>query len=195
MGKLFPYLYDLGMRPLEEGPFYALRKEMIRKVNGRVLEIGSGSGINFPFYRNVERVDAIEPNPAMRKKARSKLEKAAVPIFCHEQKAEQLLFPNQTFDYVISTLVFCTIPNPEAALKEMIRVSKPNAIFYFFEHVKMDNAILGKTQELLTPFWKVICDGCHLNRNTVEIIKEAGLQIREIKYFYKGLFIMVECAI
>lgn len=92
MGKLFPYLYDLGMKPLEEGRFYALRKELISKGNGRVLEIGSGSGMNFPFYRNVERVDAIEPNPFMIKKSRNKLEKAAVPIFCHEQKAESSYF-------------------------------------------------------------------------------------------------------
>lgn len=74
-------------------------------------------------------------------------------------EALQLLFANQTFDYVISTLVFCTIPNPEAALKEMIRVSKPNATFYFFEHVKIDNSILAKTQDLLTPLWKGVCDG------------------------------------
>lgn len=193
MGNLFPYVYDFGMKPLEKGRFYTIRKELLSKVKGRVLEIGSGSGINFSFYRDVERVDAIEPNPSMIKKSKKQLEKASVPIFCHEQKAEQLLFPNQTFDYVISTLVFCTIPNPEAALKEMIRVSKPNATFYFFEHVKMENAVLAKTQDLLTPLWKKICDGCHLNRNTVEIIKNAGLQIKEIKYYYKGLFIVVEC--
>lgn len=195
MGKLFPYIYNFGMKPLEKGRFYHLRKDMISKVKGRVLEIGSGSGINFPFYRNVEQVDAIEPNPYMIKKSRKQLERTSVPIFCHDQKAEQLLFPNQTFDYVISTLVFCTIPNPEAALKEMIRVSKPNTTFYFFEHVKMESAVLAKTQDFLTPLWKVVCDGCHLNRNTVEIIKDAGLQIKEIKYYYKGLFIMVECTI
>ncbi|MEQ2467422.1 class I SAM-dependent methyltransferase [Niallia hominis] len=179
MGNLFPYVYDFGMKPLEKGRFYTIRKELLSKVKGRVLEIGSGSGINFSFYRDVERVDAIEPNPSMIKKSKKQLEKASVPIFCHEQKAEQLLFPNQTFDYVISTLVFCTIPNPEAALKEMIRVSKPNATFYFFEHVKMENAVLAKTQDLLTPLWKKICDGCHLNRNTVEKSKTLDYRLKK----------------
>ncbi|WP_018661980.1 class I SAM-dependent methyltransferase [Heyndrickxia acidiproducens] len=193
MGKWFPYIYDFGMKPLEAKRFTAVRKKLLQKARGRVLEIGSGSGVNFPLYQEVQQVDAIEPSREMQKKSASRLQAASVPIYCHQQTAEQLDFADQTFDTVVSTLVFCTIPDPEKALKEIQRVAKPGAVFLFFEHVKMEQPLLAKTQDMLTPFWKKICDGCHLNRNTLALIRQAGFQVRETEEFYKGLFITAVC--
>jgi len=193
MGKWFPHIYDIGMKPLENRTFKQIRRDLLQKANGRVLEIGSGSGINFPLYRNVDKVDAIEPSSLMVEKSFKRQQLATVPIECHQQSAENLLFPDNTFDTVVSTLVFCTIPNPEMALKEIKRVGKENATFLFFEHVKMDQPFLAKTQEVLTPLWKKVCDGCHLNRDTLKLIEEAGFQVLEVKSYYKSLFITVVC--
>nr|WP_077214844.1 class I SAM-dependent methyltransferase [Bacillus dakarensis] len=193
MGKWFPSIYDMAMSPLEKGTFKTIRKELIGKAAGRVLEIGAGTGINFPFYQNVERVDAIEPNPLMIEKAKKRLHLADVPVQYHTQSAENLSFPNMTFDSVVATLVLCSIPDPVSALKEIKRVAKPNASILFFEHVKMEQPFLAQLQETLTPAWKKVCDGCHLNRNTLALIREAGFEIQKVESYYKGLFLVIEC--
>jgi ubiquinone/menaquinone biosynthesis C-methylase UbiE len=193
MGKWFPVIYDLAMKPLEGKRFKQIRRNLLHKAHGRVLEIGSGSGINFPLYKNVEQVDAIEPDSFMIEKSFERKERASVTIHSHLEKAENLPFPDDTFDSVVATLVFCTIPDPLKALKEIKRVSKPKATMLFFEHVKMEQPFMAKTQELLTPVWKKICDGCHLNRDTLSIIKRAGFQVDDVKFYYKGLFIVVVC--
>ncbi|MDQ0156949.1 class I SAM-dependent methyltransferase [Robertmurraya andreesenii] len=193
MGKWFPTVYDWAMNPFEKGRFEEIRRELIHKVYGKVLEIGAGSGINFPFYRDVEGVDAIEPNPAMVAKSNRRSELAVVPIHIHEQKAENLSFDDDTFDTVIATLVFCTIPNPVQALEEIKRVCKPGGKVLFFEHVKMEQPNLAHLQDWLNPFWKRICDGCHLNRETLELVKESGIEVVSVSSYYKGLFLTVEC--
>ena len=121
MKSVFPKIYDIAMKPLEATRFKKVRTELIRHAQGNVLEIGSGTGINFPYYAD------------------------------------------HTFDTVISTLVFCTIPNPLLALKEIQRVSKPGATILFFEHVKMKQPNLAKAQDLVNPLWEKVCDGCQLN--------------------------------
>ncbi|MDC3411971.1 class I SAM-dependent methyltransferase [Aquibacillus sp. 3ASR75-11] len=192
MGKLFPTFYDLAMKPLEQGKFKAIRKELLEQATGRVLEIGSGTGVNFPYYKKASKVDAIEPNQLMRDRSRSRELNANVPIQIYTAGAEKLPFADNTYDSVVSTLVFCTIPDPVEALKEIARVCKPGGTVLFFEHVKMENAILAKTQDILTPLWKRICDGCHLNRETVNVIEQSELSINDLKYYYKGLFFVVK---
>ncbi|MDC3418145.1 class I SAM-dependent methyltransferase [Aquibacillus salsiterrae] len=193
MGQLFPVVYDFFMRPLERAKFKGIRQQLISEAEGRVLEIGSGTGINFPFYKDVIRVDAIEPNPLMQSKSIGRKKNAQVPVETYQANAETLPFANDSFDTVVATLVFCTIPNPVQALQEIKRVSKPGAKILLFEHVKMDNSFLGKTQDILTPMWKKLCDGCHLNRDTLQLIKEANLATTEIKSYYKGLFLTIQC--
>lgn len=160
---------------------------------GRVLEIGAGTGINFPLYKKAERVDAIEPNQAMIEKSLSRKNVASVPILIHQQSAEELEFTDNTFDSAVATLVFCTIPNPEQALAEIKRVCKPQAKILFFEHVKMEQPALAFAQEALNPLWVRICDGCHLNRDTLQAIRDSGMKITNVTPFYKGLFLVVEC--
>src|SRR5690606_20448440 len=119
LSKLFPSLYDLAMQPLEKRKFQKIRSEILTMTSGRVLEIGAGTGINFPLYKNADRVDAIEPNQAMIEKSLPRKYEAAVPIQIHQQSAEKLEFADNTFDSAVAALVFCTIPNPEAALAEI----------------------------------------------------------------------------
>ncbi|MDF0727720.1 class I SAM-dependent methyltransferase [Cytobacillus sp. S13-E01] len=194
MGKWFPSIYDVAMKPLEQTTFKKIREDLISKAEGRVLEIGSGTGVNFPYYKNATQVDAVEPNSWMVKKSLKRKSQTNVPIQTYKLKAEKLPFPDDTFDTVVGTLVFCTISKPLEALKEIKRVSKPSAKFLFFEHVRMEQSFLGKTQDLLTPAWKHICDGCHLNRNTLELVEQAHLSIEKVDSYYKGLFLAIECS-
>ncbi|GLO65071.1 class I SAM-dependent methyltransferase [Oceanobacillus kimchii] len=193
MGKWFPSIYDLLMRPLEQTKLKKIRKTLVSQAVGRVLEVGSGTGVNFPHYLDATRVDAIEPNPLMKERALKRTERARIPIQTYLVKAEKLPFADNTFDTVVATLVFCTIPEPMKALQEIQRVSKPNAKILFFEHVRLDQASLGKTQDILTPLWKKICDGCHLNRDTLELIKQSNLSVLKVDSYFNGIFLSIKC--
>lgn len=193
MGKWFPSIYDMAMGPLEKTKFNKIRKTLVNQAIGRVLEIGSGTGMNFPLYQNATQVDAIEPNPLMKERALKRMERSRIPIQTYLVKAEKLPFADNTFDSVVATLVFCTIPEPMKALQEIQRVSKPNAKILLFEHVRVDKALLGKTQDVLTPLWKKAFDGCHLNRDTLELIKQSSLSVMEVDSYFNGIFLTIKC--
>ncbi|WP_059104874.1 class I SAM-dependent methyltransferase [Shouchella shacheensis] len=193
MGKWFARLYDVAMSPLEQFKFKKIRKRLLRKSEGRVLEIGSGTGTNFQLYRGGLQVDAIEPDPFMKEISIKQKEKSKVPIRTYLEKAESLPFANDTFDSIIGTLVFCTIEDPGKALKEVKRVCKPGGRVLLFEHVRFDNPVLGRLQDMCTPIWSKVCGGCRLNRNTRERLKNAGFAIDNTEEYFKGLFLVIEC--
>ena len=180
------------MKPLEKRKLSSIRRRLLKKATGQVLELGSGTGINFPLYQNVQSVTAIEPNPLMTERAVNNKSQAIVPIDIVQAGAENLPFEDETFDTLVATLVFCTIPDAEKAILEMKRVCKPNGTILMFEHVKMRNPFLSKLQDWLTPAWKKVCDGCCLNRETEKLVSQNGLKIIERKEFYRGLFIVME---
>lgn len=192
LGKWFPKAYDILMGPLERRRFKEIRKALLQKAYGNVLEIGSGTGFNFPFYEQANKVTAIEPEPLMRQRSLVRLEKAQVPIEVISARAEILPFPDGTFDCVVCTLVFCTIPEPHMALEEIRRVCKPGGQVLMFEHVKIDHPVFGPLQEWMTPLWKRLCDGCHLNRRTLELVKQKGFKITRVQRFYKDIFVIIE---
>ncbi len=192
VGRSFANWYDFFMSPFEKKKFKRIRKKLISKAAGRVLEIGSGTGINFPFYKTVEKVVAIEPSQYMIERSQPRLKQSIVPIELLQASAEELPFDTNTFDTVVATLVFCTIPNPEKALEEMKRVCKPSGKILLFEHVKMENRFLASLQGWLTPAWKKICDGCCLNRDTLALLKAHNLSAIKVENYYNGLFIFAE---
>ncbi|RYG73508.1 class I SAM-dependent methyltransferase [Lentibacillus lipolyticus] len=189
MGNWFPRLYDAIMRPLEKRKFKRIRTKLVEQATGKVLEIGSGTGANFPYYRNTVSVDAIEPNPVMRERSQKNRAQSPASIQVWDAAAEQLPFEDDTFDSVVTTLVLCTVPDPVQALKEVLRVAKPGAAILLFEHVRVDQPVMEKVQDMLTPLWKHICHGCHLNRDTLETVKQTGIQISTVQAHYKGLFL------
>ncbi|GAB4073707.1 hypothetical protein GCM10028778_12100 [Barrientosiimonas marina] len=156
------------------------------------MEVGSGTGINFPYYVNAEQVTAVEPNPDMLKKSLRRLKNRDQPIHTHVGEAEDLPFPDNTFDTVIGTLVFCTIPEPDKAFAEIRRALKPDGKLLLFEHVRLEQKTLGKLQDILTPLWKHVCDGCCLNRNTLNMAKKADFHVENVQSMYKGLFLTIE---
>ncbi len=169
-----------------------IRKELLSKATGSVLELGSGTGINFPLYEKAATVTAIEPSQHMIDRSLSKLKQAVVPIEVVQASAEELPFAADSFDTVVATLVFCTIPNPEKAILEMKRVCKSDGEILLFEHVKMQNRFLSLLQDWLTPAWKKICDGCCLNRNTLDLLKANDIYIMKVQKYYRDLFVLAE---
>jgi ubiquinone/menaquinone biosynthesis C-methylase UbiE len=192
MGRLFAKWYDFFMNPLEKTEFRTLRKKLLSNATGRVLEIGSGTGVNFPLYIEAKSVMAIEPSQYMLEISVSKIREATVPIEVIQAGAEQLPFPDHSFDCVVATLVFCTIPDRDKAMNEIKRVCKPDGQILLFEHVRMDNRFLSHLQDFFTPVWKKVCDGCCLNRETLKLLIDHRLKIINVEKHYQGLFLLIE---
>lgn len=192
MGNLFLRLYDRFMIPMERVGLGKIRRQLLQKAQGQVLEVGSGTGINFAYYQHAEKVIAIEPQPMMRAQSVKRAEEAPVPIEVIEARGEELPFSDNTFDTVVATLVFCTIPDPVKALHEVRRVCKPDGQILIFEHVRINHPVLGRLQDGLTPVWKQLCDGCHLNRNTLQLIQQAGFEVTCIEKYFKQIFLVIE---
>ena len=192
MGRWCAALYDTVMAPVERGGFQAIRKQLLRHASGKVLEIGSGTGVNFPYYTETERVIALDPTPAMVERSLPRTTQVAVPIEVIVANAEALPFPDHTFDTVVGTLVCCTIPDPCQALCEMRRICKPAGKVLYFEHVRVHHPLVGRLQDWLTPLWKRMAGGCHLNRNTLALIKQAGFEVTCIEPHYQELFLVIE---
>ena len=192
MTTFFTKYYDALMGPLERGSFGPIRRSLIAGVQGRVLEIGSGTGINFPYYDTAAQVTAVEPDSSMRAQSLPRAAKAGAAISVLPGDAERLPFPDNVFDLVVATLVMCTIPDPVKALAEIRRVCKPEGQVLFFEHVRVNRSFLGTLQDWLTPVWKRICDGCHLNRNTLQLIENSGLAVLSIERYYKDIFLVAK---
>ena len=151
MGTLFARFYDTFMYPLEKWKFRNIRKQIVRNANGKVLEIGSGTGANFPFYVHASEVIAIEPDPFMRTKSLEKVRESLVPIDVRAGNAEDLPFEDDTFDTVIGTLVLCTIPDPKKALQEIRRVCRQGGRIQFFEPCPRQPFVIRKISGLVNP--------------------------------------------
>ena len=192
MSRFFPVVYDLVMFPLERIWLGRIREALISKGSGLILEIGAGTGANFPYYpMKIEKLIVIEPDPGMI--LRSGLLKASdhpVPVIV-QSDAQSLPFAENTFDTIVATLVFCTIPDPLLALREARRVLKPGGHLLLLEHVRLKGGLFSKIQDGLTPAWKHLAGGCHLNRDTLSLLKQAGFQIKNLSTLLGGLFVVV----
>jgi ubiquinone/menaquinone biosynthesis C-methylase UbiE len=164
--------------------FTRYRKQVLASVTGEVLEIGAGTGLNFPLYPDtVEKVTAIDPNPGMKRFADRNSKESAITIDYRLMSGEELLFDNDSFDSGVSTWTLCSIPRIDRAISEIYRVLKPGGTFHFIEHGLSDDRSVQTWQNRLTPLQKIIADGCHLNRPIRKIITEKFQRI-EIEEFY-----------
>jgi ubiquinone/menaquinone biosynthesis C-methylase UbiE len=160
-----------------------LRKEIIDQTNGLVLEIGAGTGLNFPFYQptQVERVEAVEPDAAMLRYARERLATARVPIELTRAPAEALPFANETFDSAVTTLVFCSVADPLRGLHEIKRVLKPGGLLLMVEHVQAQGTPVAFVQNALVPLTTRFAGNCHWNRDTASTVVRAGFQMQYLR--------------
>jgi SAM-dependent methyltransferase len=181
---ILPRLIDVAMRNKETT---RLRAAWIPYACGEVLEIGIGSGLNLGFYSSqVQHIVGVDPSVELRKMAQKRAAEAApTTVEFLLQSAEQPLpLANASIDTVVMTWTLCSIANPSNALQQMKRVLKPSGRLIFLEHGRAPDPSVVVWQDRLTPAWKHLGGGCHLNRKVDEIITSAGFQIREQRTCY-----------
>jgi ubiquinone/menaquinone biosynthesis C-methylase UbiE len=192
---VLPRLCNFAMRNQHLLPY---RERVIGAAEGRVLEIGVGSGINLPFYRAPAReILGLEPTPQLIAMAKRTAMGSPVPAVFIEGSAESIPLDDKSIDTVVTTWTLCTIPHAEAALSEMRRVLKVGGRLLFVEHGLAPDASVRKWQNFLTPLWKRVTGGCHLNRPIENLIESAGFRVdqletgyapgpRPMTFFYEG---------
>ena len=180
--RWFAAIYDRMTASAERSYMKAIREEIIGGARGRVLEVGAGTGASFPYYNDhADEIIATEPDPYMLERARRQAEEAGRPIELRQSPAEDLAFDDASFDTVVSTLVLCTVEDPAQALWEIRRVLKPSGELRIYEHVRYDHAFGAFWQDVITPVWRWFGAGCHPNRDTASIIREAGFEFQQLE--------------
>jgi ubiquinone/menaquinone biosynthesis C-methylase UbiE len=159
------------------------RRRLAEGATGQVLEIGAGTGRNLPLYRNASLVVALEPDAGMRARAEEAAGTAPVPVELVDGRAEDLPFPDGSFDTVVASYVLCTVSDPGQVLGEVRRVLRPGGTLRFYEHVRAADPRLAWWQDLLDRPWAWLGRGDHPNRDTVAAIGRAGLRIVDVEAF------------
>lgn len=183
--------YEMNDKNLEKD-----RIDTVENATGVVLEIGFGSGLNLPFYKNIIKLLALDPSLELYNFAKDRIKKAEFPFEYIQASALRIPLPQNSIDTVVSTWSLCSILDPKAALEEVKRVLKPGGKFFFIEHGSSPKRIVGKLQKILTPLSKCYGGGCHMDRKIDALITEAGFDILKLEnstlkfkplfYTYKG---------
>jgi ubiquinone/menaquinone biosynthesis C-methylase UbiE len=180
--QILPYLIDLSMR---QQNLAAYRSRVVPAAEGRVLEIGIGSGLNLPFYSaKMEHVIGLEPSPKLLSMAQRAARSVMGPVEFVEGSAEAIPLEDGSIDTVVTTWTLCSIPDAPGSLGEMRRVLKPGGRLLFVEHGRSPDPSVRRWQDLLTPVWKRIGGGCHLNRAIGTLIEGAGFRFERIETGY-----------
>ena len=180
--SILPLLIDLVMR---QRNLAAYRNRVVPAAEGRVLEIGIGSGLNLPFYsQKAELVIGLDPSPKLLAMARQAGHPVSGPVEFVEGSAEAIPLEAGSIDTVLTTWTLCSIPDAACSLREMYRVLKPGGRLLFVEHGRSPDPRVRRWQDRLTPAWRRIGGGCHLNRAIGALIEDAGFQFERIETGY-----------
>lgn len=179
---VLPRLVHYSMTNRELLPY---RRRVISVAEGRVLEIGIGSGLNLPLYpAAVREVIGIDPSPRLLTMARQTAGHCTCAANLIEASAEEIPLDSHSVDTVVTTWTLCSIHGADQALSEMRRVLKPGGQLLFVEHGLCPEEPVRRWQDRLTPIWKRIAGGCHLNRPIRTLIESAGFKIAHIETGY-----------
>ena len=180
--RMLPWLIDLAMRQSRLAPY---RSRIVRAATGRVLEIGIGSGLNLPFYsQGITQVLGLDPSRKLLEMTRDAARRSSVPLEVIEGSAENIPLDDRSIDTVVTTWTLCSIQDPRRALAEMRRVLKPGGQLPFVEHGRAPEPRVQWWQDHLTPGWKHLSGGCHLNRPIGELIQNMGFRIERLHTGY-----------
>ena len=183
--QVLPRLIDLAMRG---GDVEEVRARVAAGLDGEVLEIGFGSGLNVPYYpAGLKQVRAVDPAAAGRRLAAKRAAACAVPIEYIGLDAQTLPVGDESADHVLSTWTLCTIPDPMVALAEIIRVLRPGGALHFVEHGRSPDPKVARMQDRLNPLQRRAFGGCHLNRRIDQLVTASGLELTRLEtYYMKG---------
>lgn len=181
-GRLIAAGYDWFMSQTEEAGLRETRRRLLAEASGRCLEIGAGTGLNLELWpESVDELIVTEPDRHMAAKLRQKVARVSRRVEVLEAAGEQLPFPDQSFDTVAGTLVFCTVPDPSAVLREVDRVLRRGGRLLFLEHVRADDPGLARWQDRLERPWCYFGNGCHCNRDTLATIEASPLTVEQVE--------------
>ncbi|POP54606.1 class I SAM-dependent methyltransferase [Zhongshania marina] len=181
--KILPVIID---KACSMASIMDLRKKVVPLARGVVLEVGMGSGINLALYEpdNIDFVWGLEPSEGMRKKAQRNLDKSSIEVKWLDLRGEDIPLDSNSVDTVLLTYTLCTIPDWQRALEQMHRVLKPNGKLLFCEHGLAETSAVQNWQHRVTPVWKKLVGGCHLNRPIAESITSCGFTINKLETCY-----------
>lgn len=180
--RILPSLIHLAMRNRNLAPY---RGRVVSEASGRVLEVGIGPGLNLPFYgESASRIIGLDPSPKLLAMARAAARRAAMPLELIEASAEAIPMEDRSIDTVVTTWTLCSVPAVGRALHEMRRVLRPSGRLLFVEHGRAPQPGVRRWQDRLTPLWKPLSGGCHLNRAISELIENAGFRIERLDNGY-----------
>ncbi|OGT80827.1 MAG: phospholipid methyltransferase [Gammaproteobacteria bacterium RIFCSPLOWO2_02_FULL_61_13] len=173
--NILPYIINLacGMKPILEQ-----RMKIIPQAEGRVLEVGIGTGLNVPLYdrARVKSITGVDPSLRMHRLARKRIQASGIDVRLIGLSAETLPVDDESFDTVVCTYTLCTIPDPVAALKEMRRALIPGGKLLFSEHGRAPDADVLKWQTRVQPYWSKFTGGCQLDRDMPALLRAAGFK-------------------
>jgi len=179
---IFPRLCDFVL----DRPFVAKhRRDLLSTVDGEVLEIGFGTGLNLAYYpEHVRKITVVDPNPGMQRQAQRRIDRAGIEVDQRLLSSEELPFDDQVFDCVVSTFTLCSIENVGRALNETYRVLKPGGRFLFLEHGLSPDAKVQKWQRRLNWLQLRLGDNCRLDRNVSDLVREEPFEVVSLDEFY-----------
>jgi ubiquinone/menaquinone biosynthesis C-methylase UbiE len=179
---VLPRLIDRSMRNKELAKY---RRRIAGAAHGRVLEVGIGSGLNLPFYGStVTEIIGLEPSQSLIEIASQRAKASDKPISFLTTSAEAIPLDTGSVDAVVTTWTMCSIPDARAALAEMRRVLRPGGDLLFVEHGRAPDPWVVRFQDWLTPVWRPLAGGCHLNRPMADLITGAGFRIQDLRMGY-----------
>jgi ubiquinone/menaquinone biosynthesis C-methylase UbiE len=186
---VWPWFYDLAVYPLEFMGLSRRRKSLMVQAAGRVLEIGGGTGVNLPHYGINCQLVLTDPDEALLQRAAKRRNNGPRTVILAAADAQRLPFQAASFDIVVATLAFCTIPQPIMAFREVHRVLRPGGKLLLLEHVRAPHLWIARLQNVLTPSWRILANGCHLNRDTLSLAAAGGFQIIRKRYGLGGILL------
>lgn len=183
MSFLGAFFYDWVLSPAEDACLGNWRKELLKDTHGSVLEIGAGTGLNLEHYPgSLSSLIVSEPDQHMRMQLEKKILARKTIAQVSTGKAEEINAKNESFDFVVATLVCCSVTDLDRVLSEIKRVLKPGGHFIFLEHVAAPaGSRRRRWQNIINPVWKRLAGNCHLNRETESAILAAGFKIQGIR--------------
>jgi ubiquinone/menaquinone biosynthesis C-methylase UbiE len=176
--RILPRLIHFGMRQKQLAP---LREQLVAGVRGRVLEIGIGSGLNLPFYpRELDILLGLDPSRELLQIARRHSVWVHFPVELNEGRAEDIPLDDAAVDHVVMSWTLCSVADPLRALAEVRRVLRPAGTLLFVEHGRAPEPRVSRWQDRLTPVWRRLAGGCHLNRPIDQLVERAGLRLTDL---------------
>jgi ubiquinone/menaquinone biosynthesis C-methylase UbiE len=181
MRRLFAALYDTVSKGSEEAGLREERRQLLASAEGDTIEVGAGTGLNLQHYPDtVTRLVLVEPDRHMRRRLQRRLVDAGREAELVDAAAEDLPFPDASFDTAVVTYVLCSVPDQEAALAEISRVLKPHGRFLFLEHVRSGDPKLARRQDRMRPLYNLF--GCNPNRETLARIQSSALTVESVRH-------------